>query len=183
MCTALAVGRPFPYSLLLRLVLLTASVLVPVCAASADPVRIVVPSRYSEALATAAEAFEARYGEGLIQLQLGESTIGPDALRSADVVFAHYMSAQVFARVAPGVKLAVARGATALAVPGDNLVVGFGAVVCGLVLSGVASYFTLVRERCARIDIKDMEDLCELLMRAVKRADAREVAHASIRSA
>ncbi|MGC4083059.1 MAG: hypothetical protein QM736_13350 [Vicinamibacterales bacterium] len=42
---------------------------------------------------------------------------------------------------------------------------------------------TLVRERWARVDIKDMEDLCELLMRALKRGDEREVAHASVRSA
>jgi len=65
----------------------------------------------------------------------------------------------------------------------DHLVVGFGAVVCGLVLSGVAYYITLVRERWARIDIKDMEDLCELLMRAMKRGETREVTHASVRSA
>lgn len=65
----------------------------------------------------------------------------------------------------------------------DHLVVGFGAVVCGLVLSGVAYYITLVRERWARIDIKDMEDLCELVMRAVKRTEAREVPHAGIRTA
>ena len=65
----------------------------------------------------------------------------------------------------------------------DHLVVGFGAVVCGLMLSGVAYYITLVRERWARIDIKDMEDLCELLMRSIKRNETREVAHASVRSA
>lgn len=65
----------------------------------------------------------------------------------------------------------------------DHLVVGFGAVVCGLVLSGVAYYITLVRERWARVDIKDMEDLCELLMRSIKRTETREVAHASVRSA
>ncbi|MFN7984506.1 MAG: MotA/TolQ/ExbB proton channel family protein [Vicinamibacterales bacterium] len=65
----------------------------------------------------------------------------------------------------------------------DHLVVGFGAVVCGLVLSGVAYYITLVRERWARIDIKDMEDLCELVMRAVKRDETREVTHASVRTA
>ncbi|MEQ1910340.1 MAG: MotA/TolQ/ExbB proton channel family protein [Vicinamibacterales bacterium] len=66
----------------------------------------------------------------------------------------------------------------------DHLVVGFGAVVCGLMLSGVAYYITLVRERWARIDIKDMEDLCELVMRALKRQDGKEaVRHASIRTA
>lgn len=65
----------------------------------------------------------------------------------------------------------------------DHLVVGFGAVVCGLVLSGVAYYITLVRERWARIDVKDMEDLCELVMRALKRHDTREVAHAGLRTA
>jgi biopolymer transport protein ExbB/TolQ len=47
----------------------------------------------------------------------------------------------------------------------DHLVVGFGAVVCGLVLSGIAYFITLVRERWSRNEIKEMEDLCELLMR------------------
>lgn len=47
----------------------------------------------------------------------------------------------------------------------SHLVVGFGAVVCGLVLSGVAYAITLVRERWARVDMKEMENLCELLMR------------------
>jgi len=111
-----------PCVLAARRVCLVAAVLLGLAwPASADPVRIVVLSRYSEALASAAEAFRAKYGEGLIALELGESTVAPDAVRSADVVFAHYMSAQVFARVAPGVKVAIGRGATALAVPPDNL--------------------------------------------------------------
>ena len=66
----------------------------------------------------------------------------------------------------------------------SHLVVGFGAVVCGLVLSGIAYYITLVRERWARIDIKDMEDLCELLMRHVKRYEEKgEQPLADVRSA
>jgi len=51
----------------------------------------------------------------------------------------------------------------------DHLVVGFGAVVCGLVLSGIAYVVTLVRERWARNEIKEMEDLCELLMRNIEK--------------
>jgi biopolymer transport protein ExbB/TolQ len=47
----------------------------------------------------------------------------------------------------------------------NHLVVGFGAVVCGLVLSGAAYGITLVRERWARVDLKEMENLCELVMR------------------
>ncbi|MEQ1912672.1 MAG: hypothetical protein ABMA15_27900, partial [Vicinamibacterales bacterium] len=89
--------------------------------ASADPVRIVVLSRYSEAVASAAEQFEARNGKGLIQLELAESAIEPTKVRQADVVFVHYMSATVFARLAPELKAAAARGAVALAVPSDNM--------------------------------------------------------------
>lgn len=65
----------------------------------------------------------------------------------------------------------------------NHLVVGFGAVVCGLVLSGIAYYTTLIRERWARADIKEMEDLSELLMRAVQRRQAvnGEARYASVR--
>jgi biopolymer transport protein ExbB/TolQ len=48
----------------------------------------------------------------------------------------------------------------------NHLVVGFGAVVCGLVLSGIAYVITLVRERWTRVELKEMENLCELYMRA-----------------
>jgi biopolymer transport protein ExbB/TolQ len=48
----------------------------------------------------------------------------------------------------------------------NHLVVGFGAVVCGLVLSGIAYGVTLVRERWARVDLKELENFCELVMRA-----------------
>lgn len=51
-----------------------------------------------------------------------------------------------------------------------HLVIGFGAVVCGLVLSGISYGITLVRERWARVDLKEMENLCELLMRVRKGA-------------
>lgn len=50
----------------------------------------------------------------------------------------------------------------------NHLVVGFGAVVCGLVLSGIAYLTTLVRERWARKELHDMEHLCELLLRALR---------------
>jgi len=49
----------------------------------------------------------------------------------------------------------------------NHLVVGFGAVVCGLVLSGIAYGITLVRERWARVDLKELENFCELVMRAL----------------
>lgn len=48
----------------------------------------------------------------------------------------------------------------------SHLVIGFGAVVSGLVLSGIAYVITLVRERWARVDVKEMENLAELLLRA-----------------
>lgn len=56
----------------------------------------------------------------------------------------------------------------------NHLVVGFGAVVCGLVLSGIAYYITLVRERWARVELKEMEDVCELLMRGIARQGQRQ---------
>lgn len=67
----------------------------------------------------------------------------------------------------------------------NHLVVGFGAVVCGLVLSGIAYYVTLIRERWARIDIKEMEDLSELLMRNLQRHEANreEGNHARVQTA
>lgn len=51
----------------------------------------------------------------------------------------------------------------------NHLVFGFGAVVCGLVASGVAYVLTLLRERWARVDLKAIEDLAELSMRALPR--------------
>jgi biopolymer transport protein ExbB/TolQ len=48
----------------------------------------------------------------------------------------------------------------------SHLVIGFGAVVCGLVMSGVSYAITLVRERWARVELKEMENLCELVLRA-----------------
>jgi biopolymer transport protein ExbB/TolQ len=50
----------------------------------------------------------------------------------------------------------------------SHLVVGFGAVVVGLMLSGVAYFVTLVRERWTRVELKEMENLCELVLRAMK---------------
>jgi Biopolymer transport proteins len=49
----------------------------------------------------------------------------------------------------------------------NHLVVGFGAVVCGLVMSGVSYVIALVRERWVRVDLKEMENLSELLLRGV----------------
>jgi biopolymer transport protein ExbB/TolQ len=49
----------------------------------------------------------------------------------------------------------------------NHLVVGFGAVVCGLVMSGVSYFITLVRERWTRVELKEMENLCELVLRAL----------------
>ncbi|MGE8364732.1 MotA/TolQ/ExbB proton channel family protein [Cupriavidus sp.] len=52
----------------------------------------------------------------------------------------------------------------------NHLVIGFGAVVCGLVLGGIAYVLTLTRERWARVDLKEMENLCELVLRALPEA-------------
>jgi len=56
-----------------------------------------------------------------------------------------------------------------------HLVIGFGAVVCGLMMSGIAYVITLVRERWSRIELKEMENLCELVMRALKNSQPREI--------
>jgi biopolymer transport protein ExbB/TolQ len=50
----------------------------------------------------------------------------------------------------------------------NHLVVGFGAVVCGLVLSGVSYFITLVRERWTRVELKEMENLSELVLRTLR---------------
>jgi biopolymer transport protein ExbB/TolQ len=63
----------------------------------------------------------------------------------------------------------------------NHLVVGFGAVVCGLVLSGLAYFVTLVRERWTRVELKDMENLCELLLRTMRREELSR--HASFSKA
>lgn len=57
----------------------------------------------------------------------------------------------------------------------NHLVIGFGAVVCGLMMSGIAYGITLVRERWSRVDLKEMENLCELIIRALRRRHAREI--------
>ncbi|EHP42355.1 integral membrane protein [Cupriavidus basilensis OR16] len=59
----------------------------------------------------------------------------------------------------------------------NHLVIGFGAVVCGLVLGGIAYVLTLTRERWARTDLKEMENLCELVLRAMP-GQAAPAAHA-----
>jgi biopolymer transport protein ExbB/TolQ len=66
----------------------------------------------------------------------------------------------------------------------SHLVVGVGAVVCGLVMSGVCYYITLIRERWVRAELKDMEDFGDLLMRAIERQRANdEVRHATAQQA
>ena len=56
----------------------------------------------------------------------------------------------------------------------NHLVIGFGAVVSGLVLSGIAYVTTLLRERWARVEVREMEDLVELVLRVtVQRGAAR----------
>ena len=64
----------------------------------------------------------------------------------------------------------------------NHLVIGFGAVVSGLVLSGIAYVITLFRERWARVDVKEMENLAELLLRAKAGSltpDPKDWTHAS----
>lgn len=57
----------------------------------------------------------------------------------------------------------------------NHLVIGFGAVVCGLMMSGIAYVITLVRERWSRIELKEMENLCELIVRALRSPQPREI--------
>lgn len=56
----------------------------------------------------------------------------------------------------------------------DHLVIGFGAVVVGLVTSGAAYFITLIRERWTRVELKDMENLCELLVRTLQQEEPSE---------
>lgn len=67
----------------------------------------------------------------------------------------------------------------------NHLVFGFGAVVCGLLASGVEYVLTMVRERWARIDLKAVEDVAELVTRAMERRShsVSGARHADIRSA
>lgn len=70
-----------------------------------------------------------------------------------------------------------------MAVMVGHFVVGFGAVVCGLVMSGIAYVITLVRERWSRADLEEMEHLCEILARnAPGKAGRQEALHASLRA-
>jgi biopolymer transport protein ExbB/TolQ len=59
----------------------------------------------------------------------------------------------------------------------NHLVIGFGAVVCGLMMSGLSYAITLVRERWARVELKEMENLCELVLRARRGREALEGEH------
>lgn len=57
----------------------------------------------------------------------------------------------------------------------NHLVIGFGAVVCGLMMSGISYAITLVRERWSRVELKDMEHLCELIVRALHKTQPHEI--------
>lgn len=57
----------------------------------------------------------------------------------------------------------------------NHLVIGFGAVVCGLMMSGIAYVITLVRERWSRVEMKEMENLCELIVRALRQRQVHEI--------
>jgi biopolymer transport protein ExbB/TolQ len=70
----------------------------------------------------------------------------------------------------------------------NHLVIGFGAVVCGLMMSGMSYVITLVRERWTRVELKEIENLCELLLRAVRRprlraSDEEEAGYESLSTA
>lgn len=103
-------------SQLLLLCCVTASAVV-----AAEPVRIVVLSRYSEAVQEAAQNFEKKHGANVITAVARETDVAPEIFEQADVIVFHYLSAVVYERYAPQVKAAAARGALVLGIPGDNL--------------------------------------------------------------
>lgn len=138
------------------------------------------------------------------RLRHGRSTDDLDlwldaALRSEEVEIAtHLDRSRALVRIGPMLGLAgtiIPLGPALQALLGgdmpgmvNHLVVGFGAVVCGLMMSGVAYYITLVRERWARVELKELEDLCELVMRQRLRAGDNTASttggrHASVRTA
>lgn len=59
--------------------------------AAAEPVRIVVLSRYSSAIQEAEREFVKRYGKGLIEVESGETSVAPERLRAARVIVLHYL--------------------------------------------------------------------------------------------
>lgn len=130
-----------PFRMLARFAALVA-LLVPVGPAMAEPVRMVILSRYSAAVMDGVKAFEAQHGEGLIEVTNGEASIDPAAIGTADVVFFHYLAAQVFTRYAAPVKAAAARGATVLAVPDDNMARQWGVSADRTLVAKATQYWT-----------------------------------------
>lgn len=83
------------------------------------PKRIVVLSRYTEAIQAAKKQFEAKYGANLIEVETGENEIAVGVLERADVIVFHYLGGAVFEKYEAPVK-AAARGAIVMSLPGDN---------------------------------------------------------------
>lgn len=79
---------------------------VPLPARAADPIRIVVLSRYAEAVQEAVQVFEKKHGADLVAVTTGESEIAPEMLGRADAIVFHYLGGAVFERYAAQAKAA-----------------------------------------------------------------------------
>jgi cobaltochelatase CobN len=84
-------------------------------ARAAEPVRIVVLTRLSQALPDALRLFESRWGSGRIVLSYGDATAPPADLDRADVVFAYSVHSEEARLLAPRVRPLLARGVKVLA--------------------------------------------------------------------
>jgi cobaltochelatase CobN len=91
--------------------------------AAADPVRVVVISRFADVMQDAAPEFERKYGAGLIALSVsdGNGQIAADKLINADVIFVYHVGNEVYEQLNDPVQAAVKRGAKVIASPPDGM--------------------------------------------------------------
>jgi len=85
------------------------------CGQAAEPVRIVILTRLSQALPDALRLFETRWGSKRIILSYGDAVAPPADLEQADVIFAYNLHSEEARLLAPRIRPLVARGVKILA--------------------------------------------------------------------
>jgi len=84
-------------------------------AQAAEPLRITVLTRLTQALPEAEKRFVERWGAGRIQLLYGDFEAPPSGWADADVIFTYLMPREAALRLAPQFQAAIARGAKVVA--------------------------------------------------------------------
>jgi hypothetical protein len=106
---------------LLLIAMVGLSVLAGQPAVSGRPIHISILSRYSESLSQAKAIFDQRYGQGLIELHLAETTMDPKTVENSDAIVLHYAGVAAFSGLSPAVRRMRNPKAVEMAVPADNM--------------------------------------------------------------